>query len=82
MQYCRKCSVSAEISKILSAGFIFIKFLATPLQAGELFHFYSLTNEFFFFFFFFVVVFFLFLFFFVFFLFFLFKSAAFCIHLF
>ena len=31
MQSCRKCCASAEISEVLSAGFIFIKFLATPL---------------------------------------------------
>ena len=33
MQSCRKCCASAEISDNLLAGFIFIKFVATPLAS-------------------------------------------------
>ena len=31
IQSCRKCCASAEFSEILSAGFIFVQFLASPL---------------------------------------------------
>ena len=38
LQSCRKCCVLAEISDILLAGFIFIKFQATPLISSIIFH--------------------------------------------